>query len=54
MKKTYIQPATLITVVAMQQMICDSTPHVTINTSDDAIDAAYIDSRSTGLWDDED
>ena len=55
MKKTYIQPATLLTAVGMHQMICTSNPRVGISRdAEDAVDAGNLDSRrSNSLWDDE-
>lgn len=53
MKKTYIQPATKVTLLAVQQMICVSGPNASINTSD-SVDAANVESRrGSDFWDDE-
>ena len=53
MKKTYIQPATNVTVVAMQQMICGSNdPTATINPNG-SVNAADVESRRGGFWDDD-
>ncbi len=53
MKKTYIQPSTLVINVAMQQMICESGPGVKISTSG-SVDANKVESRSSSAWDDDD
>ena len=53
MKKTYIQPAILLTKVAMQQMICGSNdPTATINPNG-SVDADKVESRGSGFWDDD-
>ena len=55
MKKTYIQPSTLVMNVAMQQMICTSGFTMGISKdSNDAIDAGVVESRSSSAWDDDD
>ena len=59
MKKTYIQPATLLVKVALQQMVCTS-PIPTDGTTDKEDDLLsrpdYGDnsSRRRSVWDDED
>lgn len=53
MKKTYIQPATKVTLLAVQQMICTSQPNASINTSG-SVDAVNVESRrGSDFWDDE-
>jgi hypothetical protein len=53
MKKTYMQPAILLTKVAAQQMICTSNPDVTIKQNE-SVDAGSVESRRGGsFWDDE-
>lgn len=52
MKKTYIQPATLITRLAIQKMICLSDPAAVINTSG-SVSADKIESRRYSLWDED-
>ena len=53
MKKTYIQPSTLVKQLAIQKMICVSGPSATIDTKGN-VNAANIDSRrSVSLWDDD-
>jgi len=55
MKKTYMQPATLLTKVAVHRMICQSNnPNVKINKSG-SVDAGDVGSRgSSSFWDDDD
>ena len=53
MKKTYIQPVMLTKRVAIQKMICASTPDAVVNTLGQ-VEADKIESRrSFSLWDDE-
>lgn len=54
MKKTYMQPAILLTKVAMQQMVCVSGPEVagTTNNTDDLLSREA--KPGFDLWDEED
>ena len=54
MKKTYIQPAILLTKVATQNMICLSDPKVGVDTKASAVSGDQLDSRGFGWDDDED
>ncbi len=57
MKKTYINPETIVVVLGTCKMIADS-PQVGINTSDsDAVDAGSVDTKGItdiNIWDDDD
>ena len=52
MKKTYMKPCTLLTIVGVHQMICVSDPVLGIDHSGN-VDADKVESRRGGLWDDE-
>ena len=52
MKKTYIQPATLIKRLAIHKMICVSDPSAGINTTT-SVSANKIESRRYSIWDDD-
>jgi len=53
MKKTYMKPFILLTNVGVRHMICESQPHLIINTEGN-IDAGSVQSRSgSSIWDDD-
>ena len=55
MKKTYLQPATLLTTVAAQRMVCASNEEtVTVHGDDTVDDINSLQSRrGRSVWDDE-
>ena len=57
MKKTYINPETIVVVLGTCKMIADSNPQVGISTNDgDAVGAEYVDTKGiteVNIWDDE-
>lgn len=57
MKKTYINPETIVVVLGTCKMIADS-PQVGISTNDaDAVDAGSVDTKGItdiNIWDDDD
>ena len=53
MKKTYMQPAILLTKVAMQQMVCESGPKVAGTTNDTNGLLSREAKPDFSLWDDD-
>ena len=57
MKKTYINPETIVVVLGTCKMIADSiTPTVTVSTDGTPVDAGSVDTKAItdiNVWDDE-
>ena len=54
MKKNYLKPESMVINILLTKLVCNSPGAPAAGISNEEIGAELIESRGTGLWDDED